>query len=129
MAQYVALLYYPADNYWTSAEERKYSPQYTDFGAEAGAAGVLVSGGALHPVESATTITVAGGSKGGDVVVTDGPYAEAKEVLGGFYVIEAADLDEAIGWAAKIPAAWRGKVEVRPIFDQGAVPGTEPAAG
>ena len=63
---------------------------------------------------SATTITVKGG-KGGELVMTDGPYAEAKEVLGGFYLIEAADLDEAIKWAAQIPAAWRGKVEVRPV--------------
>jgi hypothetical protein len=50
------------------------------------------------------------------VLLTDGPFAEAKEVLGGFYLIEAADLDEAIAWAARIPAAWRGKVEVRPVF-------------
>jgi hypothetical protein len=55
-------------------------------------------------------------AKGGEVLLTDGPFAEAKEVLGGFYLIEAADLDEAIAWAARIPAAWRGKVEVRPVF-------------
>ena len=58
----------------------------------------------------------------GDVVSTDGPYAEAKEVLGGFYLIEAEDLDEAIRWAAQIPAAWRGKVEVRPVFEMAAPP-------
>jgi len=71
-------------------------------------------GHALHPGESATTttITVADG-EGGDVTVTDGPYAEAKEILGGFYLVEAADLDEAIKWAARIPAARRGKVEIR----------------
>ena len=62
----------------------------------------------------ATTITVAGG-KGGDVMVTDGPYAEAKEALGGFFLIEVADLDEATKWAAQIPAAWRDKVELRPV--------------
>lgn len=66
----------------------------------------------------ATTITVAGG-KGGEVLISDGPYAEAKEVLGGLYLLEAADLDEAIRWAAQIPAAWRGKVEVRPVVRMG----------
>jgi hypothetical protein len=60
-----------------------------------------------------------GGAAGGDVVTTDGPYAEAAEVLGGSYLLEAADLDEALSWAAKIPAAWRGKVEVRPVVDMG----------
>jgi hypothetical protein len=63
----------------------------------------------------ATTVTVAGG-QGGDVISTDGPYAEAKEVLGGFFLIEAADLDEATRWAGKIPATWDGgKVELRPV--------------
>ena len=55
------------------------------------------------------------GGKGGDVLLIDGPYAEAKEVLGGYFLLEAADLDEAIAWAAQIPAAWRGKIELRPI--------------
>jgi hypothetical protein len=51
------------------------------------------------------------------VVTTDGPFAETKEVLGGFYLLRCADLDEALRWAAKIPGAWRGKVEVRPVVD------------
>ena len=55
------------------------------------------------------------GGKGGDVLVVDGPYAEAKEVLAGYFLLEAADLDEAIAWAAQIPAAWRGKIELRPV--------------
>jgi hypothetical protein len=52
-------------------------------------------------------------------MVTDGPYAEAKEVLGGFVLIEVEDLDEAIRWAARIPTAWRGKVELRPVVPIG----------
>jgi hypothetical protein len=48
-------------------------------------------------------------------MLTDGPYAEAKEVLAGYFVLETADLDEAVGWAVQIPAAWRGKIELRPI--------------
>jgi len=59
------------------------------------------------------------GGKGGDVVTTDGPYAETKEALTGFYLIECADLDEAVKVAATIPAAWDGAVEVRPIIEFG----------
>lgn len=119
MALYATLLYYPADQYWTAPEQMGNIGEYTDFGKAA--ADVIQSGKALHGPETATTITVAGGP-GGDVVTTDGPYAEAKEVLGGFYLIEAEDLDEAIRWAAQIPAAWRGKVEVRPVFEMDAPP-------
>jgi hypothetical protein len=53
----------------------------------------------------------------GQTLTTDGPYAETKEQLGGYYVVEAADLDEAIGWAAKIPGAKEGAIEVRPIME------------
>jgi hypothetical protein len=114
MALYAALLYFPEDQYWMNPEQAGMSPEYGAFGAAASAADVLRGGEALHPTATATTITVIDG-KGGDVVISDGPYAEAKEVLGGFYLIEAADLDEAIQWAARIPAAWRGKVELRPV--------------
>ena len=65
--------------------------------------------------DRATTITVKGGAKGGDVVTTDGPFAETKEVLGGYYLLDCPDLDQAIAWAARIPGAWHGKVEVRPV--------------
>jgi hypothetical protein len=118
MALYATLLYYPEDQYWTAPEESAFAPAYGEFGAAAAAAGVLRGGEALHPADLATTITVRGG-KGGDVVMTDGPYAEAKEVLGGFYVLDVDDLDEALRWAAQIPAAWRGRVEVRPIVAMG----------
>ncbi|MCW2930411.1 MAG: hypothetical protein JWM19_1373 [Actinomycetia bacterium] len=117
MALYAALIYMPADEYWTDQPEqvRQPSPGYVDFVTEATAAGVIRGGEPLFPPEMATTITVAGG-QGGDVISTDGPYAEAKEVLGGFFLIEAADLDEATRWAGKIPAAWDGgKVELRPV--------------
>jgi hypothetical protein len=115
MALYLALSYYPEDHYWDHPEERQFHTDYNEFTAAATDAGVLRGGEALYPIATATTITVKGG-KGGDVLLTDGPFAEAKEVLGGFYLIEAGDLDEAIVWAARIPAAWRGKVEVRPVF-------------
>lgn len=75
-------------------------------------AGVLRGGEALKPTTTATTVRLVEGN----VVTTDGPFAETKEQLGGFYLIECADLDEAVDWAAKIPSADRGPVEVRPIM-------------
>jgi hypothetical protein len=74
--------------------------------------GHLVGGDALHPVETATTVRV----RGGETMVTDGPFAETKEQLGGYYLIEAKDADEAISIAARIPGANHGSVEVRPVF-------------
>ena len=84
---------------------------------EMGKAGVMKAGDALHPTSAATTVRV----KDGETVATDGPFAETREQLGGYYLIECADLDEAIGWAAKMPNADRGSIEIRPVmeFDQG----------
>jgi hypothetical protein len=91
--------------------------EYNHFGEVAGAAGVIAAGEALQETKTATTVHVQGGAKGGDVILTDGPFAETKEVLGGFYLFDCKDLDEAIGWAQQIPGAWRGRVEVRPCVD------------
>lgn len=71
------------------------------------------AGEALHPTSAATTVRV----RDGKTLATDGPYAETKEALGGFYMIEAANLDEAIEAASRIPGAQRGAVEVRPIWE------------
>ena len=78
-------------------------------------AGVLVDSAPLRPGASATTVRV----RGGETLLTDGPYAELKEQLGGYTLLECADLDEALRWAAKIPAAARGAVEVRPVISVG----------
>ena len=75
--------------------------------------GHYVAGEALHPVATATTVRV----RNGKLSTTDGPFAETKEQLGGFYLIEAADLNEAIQIAAKIPSAKIGSIEVRPVVD------------
>ena len=91
--------------------------EYMHFGEVAGAAGVIGGGEALQATTMATTIQVSGGAKGGDVIATDGPFAETKEALGGFYLLDCKDLDEALGWAAQIPGAWHGRVEVRPVID------------
>lgn len=116
MPQYAALIY-SLDADWTQAEHAETTAAYAAFGEAASA--VLRGGAALYPTTTATTVQVRGG-KGGDAVTTDGPYAETKEALTGFYLIEAGDLDEAVAWAAQIPAAWDGgTVEVRPVIDFG----------
>jgi hypothetical protein len=78
--------------------------------------GVLLAGEGLYPTPTATTVRV----RDGERAVTDGPFAETKEQLGGFFVLDCNDLDEAIDWAAKIPGAQIGSVEVRPVmvFDE-----------
>jgi len=86
---------------------------YRKFTAAISQSGNYVGGNRLLPPATATTVRV----RDGKVAVTDGPFAETKEQLGGYYVIEAADRDEAIRVAAKIPGAWVGCVEVRPIAD------------
>ncbi|WP_299790627.1 YciI family protein [uncultured Marivita sp.] len=75
-------------------------------------AGVMVSGEALHPAHTATTIRMKDGAR----EVQDGPYADTKEQFGGFYVIDVPDLDTALEWAARNPAATTGTVEVRPVI-------------
>lgn len=89
---------------------------YDEFTRHIAERGAYKAGEALHPSSSATTVRV----RDGKTVATDGPFAETKEVLGGFYLVEAADLDEAIDYAARIPGAKRGSIEIRPIFDFGA---------
>jgi len=76
--------------------------------------GAFVAGEGLQPSSTATTVHIPEG--GGERTVTDGPFAESKEVIGGFYLLECKDLDEALEWAKKIPARG-GKVEVRPVMD------------
>lgn len=84
------------------------------FNAEVQAAGAWVFAGGLQPADIATVVKAVDG----EVVTTDGPFAESKEQLGGFWVIEADDLDAALAWAAKGSAACQGPVEVRPFQDE-----------
>jgi len=115
MPQYAAIIY-SRDADWTSPEEAETSAEYMKFGETA--ADHIRGGAALFPTSTATTVRVTG-ARGGEVVTSDGPYAETKEVLGGFYLLECTDLDEAISVAAQIPAAWDGAVEVRPVIPMG----------
>ena len=87
--------------------------EYNAFTSDIRARGIYEAGEALHPTSSATTVRV----RDGQTVTTDGPFAETKEALGGFYMVKAKDLDEAIELAARIPGAKHGSIEVRPIFD------------
>ena len=95
-----------------SAEEMQRTYQAVDaFNSAVQAAGAWVFAGGLHPASTATVVRV----RDGDVLTTDGPFAETKEQLGGFWVIMAADLDDALAWAAKATRACRAPVEVRPF--------------
>jgi hypothetical protein len=118
MPKYAALIYSPAETegQGTPEEIERVMAEYNEFTASAVAAGVMAGGEALHDSNTATTIEVQGG-KGGNAVFTDGPFAETKEVLGGFYLLDVADLDEALKWAQQIPGAWYGKIEVRPVIE------------
>ena len=89
--------------------------EHLAFADEIRASGHLVAGEALHPTRMATTVRV----RGGRVSATDGPFAETREQLGGFYLIEARDLNEALQVAARIPSARDGSIEVRPVVDFG----------
>ena len=115
MTQYAALLY-SRDADWTSPEEAETTKAYAEFGETH--AESIRGGAALYPTSTATVVKVEGG-RGGDVVTTDGPFAEAREVLGGFYLIEAPDLDGAVAIAAQIPGAWQGAIELRPVIQFG----------
>jgi hypothetical protein len=112
--QYMALIYADEEAWSTfsDAEREAAYEQYRAFGREAEAAGVLAGGNELGPTRDATTVRV----RDGETLVTDGPYAEIKEALGGFYLLECDSLDDALAWAARIPGAEHGSVEVRPVY-------------
>ena len=86
---------------------------YFAFTDELVKAGAMVAGAPLEGAHTATTVRVRNGKSS----VIDGPFAETKEVLGGYYIVESANLDEALAWAAKIPGAKYGSIEVRPVMD------------
>ena len=89
--------------------------EYGVYTQEVAAAGKLLAGDALELSSTATTVRV----REGETLTTDGPYAETKEQIGGYYVLDCDDLDDVLAWAAKIPGARRGAIEVRPIMNVG----------
>jgi hypothetical protein len=96
-----------------SPEGAQMFAEYGAFTQEVMQAGAMQSGEPLLPIATATTVRV----RSGKTLTTDGPFAETKEQLGGFYIVDCKDLDAAIGWAAKIPGAKHGSIEVRPIME------------
>jgi hypothetical protein len=114
--KYLALIY-ADDTAWEAASEAERAEMYADYTAfadEARTAGVMLGGDELAGVRTATTVRV----RDGQTAVTDGPYAETKEALGGYFLLECASMDEAVDWAAKIPGARHGAVEVRQVHAQ-----------
>jgi len=111
--KYLCLIY-DNEQSWAALSEAEAGAimgEYFAFTNAIKAGGHYLAGEALKPVSTATTVRV----RGGKMSTTDGPFAETKEQLGGFYMIDARDLNEAIQIAAKIPAAKTGSVEVRPV--------------
>jgi hypothetical protein len=111
--QYMLLIYGGDGREYSDDELRALYQEYFRLGDDLRSAGKLISSEELAPATSATSIRV----RNGDTLVTDGPFAETKETLGGYYLIEADSLDEAIEWAVRIPASRDGTVEIRPIHD------------
>ncbi|MFN0299433.1 MAG: YciI family protein [Burkholderiales bacterium] len=97
----------------TDADAAKHYDEYAEFTRQIKQSGHFLSANRLKPVDSATTVRV----RSGKVTVTDGPFAETKEQFGGYYLIEAKDLDDAVQVAARIPGARNGSVELRPIAE------------
>jgi hypothetical protein len=112
MAEYLLSVHHDYDTEFPSLEEMQPVFEAVDrFNQKVRDAGAWVFAGGLMPIQQATTVD----NTGDTPIVSDGPYAESKEYLGGFWVIQAADLDEALQWAKEGSAACRGKVEVRPF--------------
>ena len=121
--QYALLIYTPEPETEPAPEVlAEQMAGYAAFTDHLRSRGAMKAGEALDSTATATTVRVIDGR----TITTDGPFAETKETLGGFYLVEAADLDEAIGYAAMIPGARYGCIEVRPVWDY-VIQGLEPA--
>jgi hypothetical protein len=111
--EFLALLHADEESWerLSADEQTSAREQYGEFATAARAAGVLVAGDELGATSSATTVRI----RDGHQLVTDGPYAEAKEALGGFFILDCPSVEEALDWAARIPTAAHGAVEVRAV--------------
>jgi hypothetical protein len=111
--QYLVLIYGDEKSFAGLSEEEmgKVFGEYMAYSKEMASAGVMKGGASLQPTMTATTIRV----KNGKTTTTDGPFAETKEQLGGYYVIDVPNLDEALKWAARCPGAKSGSIEIRPL--------------
>ena len=112
MPQYLMLIYTPTEGGPSPEQLQAEHPKWNAYTQALADAGVMVAGDALEGVDTATTVR----ERDGETVLTDGPFAETKEILGGYYLIDVPDLDAALKWAARIPNVSYGSVEVRPVM-------------
>jgi len=112
------MLIYADENAWTDDERQQCYVESTELTHELNARGQFLAANPLQPVATATSVRVREGKQ----VVTDGPFAETREQLGGYFLVEAKDLNEAIAIAGRIPAARKGAVEVRPVVEISGLP-------
>jgi hypothetical protein len=117
------LLIYSDEQAWTEAERQKCYAASTELANQLKAKGQLLATAPLQPVAMATSVQVRDGKR----LVTDGPFAETREQLGGYFLVDAKDLDEAIGIAGSIPGARKGTVEIRPVLEVGQASGPVPS--
>lgn len=113
------LLIYSDENAWTEEEREKCFVESKQLTHSLNAEGRYRAAAPLHPVSTATSVRIRDGKR----IVTDGPFAETREQLGGYFLVEAENLDEAIDIAGRIPGARKGTVEVRPVLELAGMPG------
>ena len=112
------LLIYSDENAWTDSERQACFQESLALSHQLKKEGKYKSASPLHPVATATSVRVRDGKR----LVTDGPFAETREQLGGYFIVEAADLDEALKIAERLPGARKGTVEVRPVLEMAGLP-------
>lgn len=112
------LLIYTDEQSWKESEREACYKESAQLCQELNTRGQYVSASPLQPIASATSVRV----RGGKPVITDGPFAETREQLGGYFMVEAKDLNDAINIAAKIPGARKGTVEIRPVMEIAGLP-------
>lgn len=114
------LLVYSDENSWTDEERQHCFEESTELTHELHKKSQYVAAAPLHPISTATSVRIRGGKR----LITDGPFAETHEQLGGYFLVDVRDLDEAIAVAARIPAARKGTVEIRPVLELMGLPTT-----
>jgi len=119
------LLIYAAEQAWTETEREQCYGESTELAHELKSKGQFLTTSPLQPVSTATSVRVRDGKR----LVIDGPFAETKEQLGGFFLVDAKDLDEALEIAVRIPAARKGTVEIRPVVEIRGLPANESSDG
>src|ERR1700678_453552 len=124
MPQYMLLIYSPSDVELSPEARPDELPLWNAFTQSLRDAGQWLAGDALYGVDAATTVRV----RNGETIVTDGPFAETKEYLAGYYVLDCRDLDTALAHAARVPNVGYGSIEVRPVVDMSAYPAVDEQA-